>query len=1101
MAAPRFLRRLLTACVLTCVAGCRSAAPPPAPSVDAAFVSATTAAVGEMGRYDFAAAVEGFSALAASHPASAETSLNLAIARINRQQPDDAAEAERRLRALVDHATLGLRARYTLGLLLLYQGREAEAFPLLSAVASATRDDAFPAYFAGQARLAQAPAEALTWFERAIAVDPLLRSARYGAFQALQRQGRADDATAHLTAFQALERDPRAQLAEFKYTRMGPLADVVFVDAWATPVPLPAGPRFAAATLVAALPAGDRRGASITAADIDDDGALDLFVAGVASGASPNAVLLRRGETWQISPTHPLSAVPAVRAALWGDLDDDGLTDVVLVRGRGRTLIWRQDGPNAWRDVTQAWRAATPAVDAVDGALVDADHDGDLDVVLANATGATALLNNNGNRTFRDIAARAGIAGDGRPAAGLAVADLDGDRDHDLIVLKATPPHDVWLNDRVWQYRRAGAFDGFAATPLEAVLAADLDADGRPELYATGARGLERWRADGDGSVGGEVVVAPGALPRAAAARLAVADTDGNGALELVVATDGAWTVVDVPSDGPARVAERVPAPAGPWTVAVVDAARGPAIVGVDARGVVAWSPGPGRHRFLALGVTGRSQASDQRRSNTSGIGTRVRVRTGSRWTAFDTVRLQSGGGQSLQPTAVGLGGAPRADLVALVWPDGILQTELGLDAGRVHTIQETQRQLSSCPVLFAFDGTATRFVTDLLGVGGIGFFERPGVYSPPFPRESVLMPDGSLGPTGEGRLRLVIGEPMEEVAYLDHVELAAYDLPPGWQLALDERKAIASVPPTGKPLFFREERRPLTARNDRGEDVTAAITEADLRAAPPGVVDARFIGLTARHALELEFAADLERGPGRPVLVADGWVEYPYAQTVFAAWQAQVPFEAPTLEAKGRDGRWRVVAPEFGYPAGMPRRMTLPLASLPAGTRALRLSTTQEIYWDRVAVAYAEASPAGSGERVLPLATATLAEAGFAVRTTGPQRTPAYDYARRLPLWDTRHPRGWYTRFGDVRALISESDDATVILGPGEEVVLEFAAPTAPLAPGWTRRYVLKSRGWCKDMDLYTLDGETVAPLPGRDTAARQQLHATFNTRFEGGQ
>ena len=61
-----------------------------------------------------------------------------------------------------------------------------------------------------------------------------------------------------------------------------------------------------------------------------------------------------------------------------------------------------------------------------------------------------------------------------------------------------------------------------------------------------------------------------------------------------------------------------------------------------------------------------------------------------------------------------------------------------------------------------------------------------------------------------------------------------------------------------------------------------------------------------------------------------DGWVEYPYAQTVFAAWQAGAPYLAPTLEARDGDGRWHVVAREFGYPAGMPRRMTFPLPAAP---------------------------------------------------------------------------------------------------------------------------------------------------------------------------
>ena len=248
-----------------------------------------------------------------------------------------------------------------------------------------------------------------------------------------------------------------------------------------------------------------------------------------------------------------------------------------------------------------------------------------------------------------------------------------------------------------------------------------------------------------------------------------------------------------------------------------------------------------------------------------------------------------------------------------------------------------------------------------------------------------------------------------------------------------------------------------------------------------------------------LEFDAPIAQGPGAPVLMIDGWVEYPYAQTVFAAWQAGAPYLAPTLEARDGDGRWQLVAREFGYPAGMPRRMTFPLPPLPAGTTALRLTTTQEIFWDRLAVIYSEPAPEVAA-RPAPLTAATLRTSGFARRTTGPQRTPHYDYAERAPLLDTRHPRGWYSRLGPVQPLVERDDDAVAIFGPGEDILLEFAAPEAPLPAGWTRRVVLDAKGWCKDMDLYTQDGETVAPLPGVDSAKRRALHGAFNTRYEGG-
>ena len=79
--------------------------------------------------------------------------------------------------------------------------------------------------------------------------------------------------------------------------------------------------------------------------------------------------------------------------------------------------------------------------------------------------------------------------------------------------------------------------------------------------------------------------------------------------------------------------------------------------------------------------------------------------------------------------------------------------------------------------------------------------------------------------------------------------------------------------------------------------------------------------------------------------------------------------------------------------------------------------------------------------------------------------------------------------------------DDAMAIFGPGEEVHLEFeAAP--PVQPGWQRRFVLESRGWAKDMDFYTRDGETVGPLPttGKPAGTARELHARYNTRYQAG-
>ena len=306
-----------------------------------------------------------------------------------------------------------------------------------------------------------------------------------------------------------------------------------------------------------------------------------------------------------------------------------------------------------------------------------------------------------------------------------------------------------------------------------------------------------------------------------------------------------------------------------------------------------------------------------------------------------------------MAPVTIGLGGHPEADYIALTWSDGVSQTEISLAPSTPHKIEETQRQLASCPVIFTWDGEQYRFVSDVLGVGGLGFFSTPGVSAKPRPFERFLLPADALQPR-DGRYQVKLTEPMEENAYLDQVYLEAVDVPRGWNVTLDERMSTAEPHATGRVITWRDYSLPTLAIDATGNDVTQLVTAADRHAPEPGSVDTRFIGLLANEqTLTLEFEEPLQRE--NAVLLAEGWVEYPYSQTVFAAWQAGIRYQTATLEAKGDTGDWVTVAAEFGYPAGMPRPMALPLPKLPEGTRTLRLRSNMEIYWDLLQVVYEE--------------------------------------------------------------------------------------------------------------------------------------------------
>lgn len=1085
---------------------------------DAGLIAQNNRAVGFMGMFKYQEAIDGFAALLEDHPNWLDVQVNLAIGVINRQLDGDEALGLQILQAVLAVDPEHQRALFTAGILLKRAGREGEAADRFRAVLDADADDSYAAYYLAQTLAPTDEEAAWPWMQRAIENDPYLTSAYYGAFGLLNRLGRQEEAQQYFATFQRLQNNPRATIVKSVYTKMGPKAEAIAVSlSDQHPVQAPDGPIFEPASPL--LADGGQyvwndeqsdRPISVTACDINGDGALDFFLANAlrhGSGAT-NAIIFADGDSYRLDLDHPFCTISGIRAALWGDYDNDGLTDVYFCR-RGPNQLWRQAGANIWESVTDSTQTAAGDLDTVDGAIVDADHDGDLDIFCINADGPNELLNNNRDGTFRAIAQEQGIAGDGRASEQVLFADLDLDRDADIVVINAQPPHEVYLNDRLWSYRPAEGpgVDAFVEASITRATIADTDNNGEFEVLVRLDDGsLKKLQRDDQF----DFLVHPTQPRNSSDTLLAVADLDGDGLSEAVVRAGTTWSAVGTHELSQTDDTGELHG----WTIAVPDAGAGPVIVGAPVGGEpLIWRAGPGRHRYMALELSGRTEEAKDMRSNASGIGAVIAARRASDWIIRHTFGGDAGPGQSLQPIAIGLGGQANLDFLSIDWSDGLFQSEVhgvppmvdapprSLAAGSMERIEETQRQASSCPVLFAWDGERFRFISDLLGVGGMGYMVAPGEYAPPRPWENFMFPTGSIAPNN-GRYLIKVGEPMEEACYLDSARLVVYDLPPKWNMTLDERMGIGGPEPTGEPVFYRALHLPERAINDRGEDVTGAVTTIDEQAADVGELDHRFIGrLAAEHVLTLSFRQPIDVSGAPPVLLIDGWIEYPYSQTMFAAWQAGATYHAPTVEARSAGGSWRPVLAEFGYPAGMPRQMSVPLNDLPVATTELRIRTNQEIYIDRIGVIAAEPCPEAR-RTVLEASVAQLQQSGFAYRTTGEQRQPHYDYNYREAVWDARWLRGFYTDFGDVVELIERTDDAPTIFGPGEEVHLEFVAPPPLELDGWTRIVVLEAAGWCKDLDLFTATSDTVEPIParGEPSSEREMLLNRFNTRYEGG-
>ena len=1074
------------------------------------LIAANNRGVGLMEQYKYNEARKAFQALVDRQPAWHDVRVNLAIAVLNETQKG--AEAVPILEAVLAAEKDHVAATYCLGLSLFHANRTPEALVHFRRSVEQNPRDAFAAYFVARCIEHDKPQEATTWYQKALELEPYFKSAHYRCWDLLRQDKKYKKAGKHMEEFSLLRQHPLSVGFEYKYTLMGPLAEAIRVGLPAAEQPPAKGLVLAAPRL---LPGGDRlavpASASLTSCDINADGRQDLFVTGAVTGR--NAVLIGQdGGSFTHDDQHPLAAIRDVRAALWGDFDNDGLVDVYLCCA-GPNQLWRQSEPGKWQDVTGSTKSAAGDDETVDGVCLDLDHDADLDLLLIGRSGPARLLNNNRDGTFQDISQKTGVDRKGQATQSAVVADFDGDRDLDILLLgtagKEKTANTLLWNDREWRYHADEQLGELAGAAIRGAVAGDANADGLVELYAVEATKVVRWQRAVDGRWSRQTLSTPEPLAisgTVASVQLALADVTGDGSLDLLVGTHG-WSAWQLPRDVAGTALKPLTDsgehdPLAGWTMMLLEHARGPSVVGATVDGApVVWNAGPGRYPFLSISLSGKKKGSFRERSNASGLGNQLRARIGGHTVHAASLPACNGPGQNLQPVSVGLGRAQAADYVKIIWSEGVTQGQLDLVAGTCHQIVEEDRMPTSCPVLFVWDGQKYRFVSDLLAVGGLGYLVEPGTYAPPDPTENFLLPAGMAGVAG-GRYRLKLTEPMPELTYLDRAGLTAWDLPPGWQMTLDERLATASPDPSGRPVFFQNTQSPHRVTNDRGQDVTDQVATVDHRAAEVGPLDRRFLGrLVKEHVLVLEFEEPLDAGPGRPVLVADGWVEFPFSQTAFSAWQAGASLDPPTLEARDAQGRWIVVAPTFGYPGGMPRQMALPLSSLPRGTRALRLRTNLEIYWDRLTVVRAEACPSAV-RRSLGLVEADLRESGFMDRQVKEQFRPHFDYGQRAAHPEIIDPEGFYTRFGVVNELVETTDDAVAIFGPGEEIHLEFMAPKEAVTEGWTRRLVLETVGWCKDMDLYTGDGATVGPLPstGAPNALRDRLHRRYNTRYQRG-
>jgi len=727
-----------------------------------------------------------------------------------------------------------------------------------------------------------------------------------------------------------------------------------------------------------------------------------------------------------------------------------GVTAIELDGGTRPSLIaWSATGAKLFRDgrVAVADSGLEQLRDVVFVAPADFDNDGLPDLCVITARGAELYRNENGRfRKQADLA-----AGSFRQAVWI---DYDHDYDLDLILI-GDEPRLLRNNGSAGFSDETKRFPFVKGRALQAVRF-DLEPDTQGfdliASYQDRAGVLYRDRLGGTYSA-----VDLNALP-AGATNLIAFDFNHDSRTDLAAQP----SILLLNRVG--RFEKSTP-PAFPPTGKFVatdfnaDGHLDRAYIAADGTLTIDQDVTPNYGNWVEIALTGVKNIK-------SAIGAKVEVKAGTSYEKLTYAGV---------PLVFRLGAHANVETIRIFWPNGLIQNEIHQPVNRILAIKEKPRLAGSCPMIYTWDGNRFNFLTDVLGVAPLGASSGDGQFFGTDHQEYVSIPGDALkGKDGAYEVRVT--EELREVSFMDQIKLQAVDHPASIEIVSNEK--FKSPPYPEFRLFGVSHRiHPVSAHDQNGADVLPKLLKRDFvypdfRRSSTAVAEL--------HSLDLDFGK--AAASNHAVLILDGWLDWPDGSTFLAASQEHKDLIFPYLQVKDPAGNWQTVVQDMGMPSGRQKRMAVDLAGKFLGdSREVRIVTNLCLYWDEIFLIEDGAAPPVK-LTMLPMQSADLHFRGFsrAIIPKNRMEGESFDY-NSVSATTTWNPTpGNYTRYGDVRALLSDTDDRMVIMGSGDEIQLRFsAAELPPLPEGWKRDFLLLVDGWAKDADANTAFSQTVLPMP----------------------
>jgi enediyne biosynthesis protein E4 len=433
---------------------------------------------------------------------------------------------------------------------------------------------------------------------------------------------------------------------------------------------------------------GTGYGMGVAVGDYDNDGFEDLYV--TAYGGNKLYHNNGDGTFTDVTAKAGVAGEGWSTAAAWVDLDQDGLLDLVVLRyltwdfddiwcGEHKEgyrsychpdwfkpispFVFHNNGNGTFTEVASKIGLSKPAK-GLGLAIADYDHDGHIDLFVANDSMVEFLYHNKGGGNFEEVGLMSEIAvdGDGRTYAGMGVdfSDYNNDGLPDIIVTTlANQMYALYQNKGEGSFSYATQSTGIGRMTLThsgwGVRLFDYDNDGWKDLLIAQGHDLDtielthpnlRYRetmllAHNSGKGFVDVSARSGVVFQKSwvARGLAIGDLDNDGKLDAVVTTN----------DGPAYILHNETPQAGHW---------------------------------LLLKLVGH-------RSNRDGIGAEIRITTsaGQQMATVSTASSYLSSGD--KRVHFGLGSETVVREIEIRWPSGVVQKLKDVKADQILQVDE----------------------------------------------------------------------------------------------------------------------------------------------------------------------------------------------------------------------------------------------------------------------------------------------------------------------------------------------------------------------------------------------------------------------------